>query len=355
MGRWRSATTAFGVVLLGAGFANAPEVATELPPPWTCNIIGTNGDDFLEGTDGPDVICGFRGNDIINGLGGDDVIYGGPGHDSIQGGDGSDIIYGEDGNDTLSGNAGSDRIWGGRGEDLLYAASADLLNSDSSPNLLGGGPGWDHLSGSAGDDILYLGTDGGVASGNAGDDRLIGPSGAKSADNHVVMFGGPGDDLLIANRAGEGSGRDVPELTPQTSDRISNYLNGGGGNDRVYGSPWDDYIENVNGFVDAKEGNDTMIQVIGLVLAGEGNDYVSGTDGFGSEYIGGAGDDQLFAPGDNSTLRGGLGADKLTAGDFSNIEIWPGTDEDIDQIIDVNNADRCRAGANDVVIGLCTP
>jgi Ca2+-binding RTX toxin-like protein len=258
----------------------------------------------------------------------------------------------------MHGNAGSDRIAGGAGDDLLYAFDAENTDGEDDRNLLGGGPGWDSLFGSAGDDILLIGTDGGLAQGGPGNDRLIGPTGAKLADNHVVMFGGPGDDLLIANRAGSGSGRDLPgSAVPKTSDDVASYFNGGGGIDRVYASPYDDFIEDANGFVDAKEGNDTLLLVGGRVLAGEGNDYVTGADS-DDELVGGPGDDQLAGGAGFDTLRGGPGADRLGGFDFNTSDgdnsIWSGTDDEQDMVW-ANASDRCHAEPEDKVHGLCTP
>src|SRR5262245_25177284 len=48
-------------------------------------IVGTEGDDLLDGTNKGDCIVGLGGNDVIRGDNGDDVIFGGPGHDRIEG------------------------------------------------------------------------------------------------------------------------------------------------------------------------------------------------------------------------------------------------------------------------------
>lgn len=82
-------------------------------------IVGTNGDDVINGTPGPDVIAGLNGNDIINGAGGDDIICGGNGSDVLDGGTGDDVLEGGNGDDMISGGPGNDRLFGDRGDDVL--------------------------------------------------------------------------------------------------------------------------------------------------------------------------------------------------------------------------------------------
>jgi uncharacterized repeat protein (TIGR01451 family)/CSLREA domain-containing protein len=80
-------------------------------------IVGTPGDDVINGTNGPDVVHGLSGNDTINGLNGDDIICGGDGNDALNGGNGNDQLFGEAGNDTINGNNGDDALDGGADTD----------------------------------------------------------------------------------------------------------------------------------------------------------------------------------------------------------------------------------------------
>ncbi len=67
--------------------------------------------DRLLGTYGDDVINGLAGNDRINGREGDDRLTGGPGRDTINGGPGADNINTRDGaRDTVNCGPGKDRI-----------------------------------------------------------------------------------------------------------------------------------------------------------------------------------------------------------------------------------------------------
>ena len=63
-------------------------------------IIGTPGDDLLEGGDQGEVIKGLAGNDVLRGGGGDDMLAGGAGDDMLDGGAGNDSLNGGAGNDT---------------------------------------------------------------------------------------------------------------------------------------------------------------------------------------------------------------------------------------------------------------
>ena len=132
MSRFLVAMTATVAAL--ASLMAAPAGAQETP---TCNgvpatIVGSVGNDRLDGTPGNDVIVGLEGNDVIRGFGGNDIIcggngrdrlFGGEGNDTILGGKKNDIIKGDQGRDTLFGNQGNDRIIGGGGIDTIDGGS----------------------------------------------------------------------------------------------------------------------------------------------------------------------------------------------------------------------------------------
>jgi len=105
-------------------------------------IVGTNGNDNMQGTPGDDVILG---------LGGNDTIYGGGGNDRICGGNGADKLYGNTGNDRLDGGAGNDELRDSYGNNTLVGgAGNDLLRSGSGNDTLDGGAGNDDCSGGGG-------------------------------------------------------------------------------------------------------------------------------------------------------------------------------------------------------------
>ncbi|HLF05103.1 MAG TPA: hypothetical protein VI855_07780, partial [Dehalococcoidia bacterium] len=93
---------------------------SEDPP--VCNgflatIVGTEGEDEVEGTSGPDVIVTFGDDDEIEGKGGDDIICAGAGDDEVNGNGGNDQIFGGRDDDKLNGNGGNDFIDGGPDKD----------------------------------------------------------------------------------------------------------------------------------------------------------------------------------------------------------------------------------------------
>lgn len=84
-------------------------------------IIGTKGNDIINGTAFDDVIYGGGGRDVIHGGDGNDEIWGGPG--------GKDWLYGDAGNDVLKGGGGQDSLYGGTGADQFVFREADGLTT----------------------------------------------------------------------------------------------------------------------------------------------------------------------------------------------------------------------------------
>ena len=80
---------------------------------------------------GDDVVIGSAGNDAIDGGAGDDVLFGGDGNDTIGGGTGDDLLFGDSGSDTFVVSSPLD------GNDILAdfdgdgAGGQDTLNLDS--------------------------------------------------------------------------------------------------------------------------------------------------------------------------------------------------------------------------------
>jgi mannosyltransferase len=88
-------------------------------------ILGSAGDERINGTRSNDVIHALQGDDIINGGPGDDILCGGGGDDLINGRDGNDIIYGNEGNDILNSGPGDDSLDGGEGFDKCRGRGND--------------------------------------------------------------------------------------------------------------------------------------------------------------------------------------------------------------------------------------
>lgn len=118
----------------------------------TCNglpatIIGTPGDDVINGTKDNDVIVALGGNDIINDDKGNDVICGDSGNDTLNGGDGDDILVGGYGNDILNGGKGDDTLRGMAGNDVLNSGNGDdTLTGGTGADSFNSGPGSDSIT-----------------------------------------------------------------------------------------------------------------------------------------------------------------------------------------------------------------
>jgi uncharacterized repeat protein (TIGR01451 family) len=112
----------------------------------TPTIVGTGGNDVLQGTNRADVIVSFTGddqvfagggNDLVCTDGGFDFVDAGSGKDIVVGGGAADRLLGSDGGDTLRGKNGRDKLLGGKGD--------DLLNGGKKRDKCKGGPGNDTL------------------------------------------------------------------------------------------------------------------------------------------------------------------------------------------------------------------
>ena len=180
---------------------------------------------------------------------------------------------------TIVGTAGADVLRGTSGRDVIAGLSgADIISGLGGNDVICGGFGDDILRGNAGADEIL---------GGFGNDRIIGNAGAD------VLLGGADNDVIFA--AG-GAALEAREAT------IGSTLNGGNGNDVLYGSDRADRLIGGNG-------DDTIFgyQAGDLLRGNAGADRLVG--GVGADDIdGGAGPDSLsLTSGD--IARGGLGID----------------------------------------------
>lgn len=286
-------------------------------------IVGTQGDDTLNGTDDAELIEAYQGNDTVNAAGGNDEAYGYAGNDELNGGLGNDILDGGAGNDILNGDDGDDQLYGQAGEDILNGGLGnDRIYGGADNDQLNGGEGDDQLLGQAGDDVLTGGNGADILDGGEGSDSLDG------GDGNDELRGGTGNDTLVG-----GLGDD--QLTGDDGDDV---ISGGLGSDILTGG----------------QGNDVM-------SGGDGVDMLVGESG-DDQLLGGAGNDYLFGDEGNDYLDGGLGSDLLAGGEGNDVyRIDNSSDvvvEDADQGIDtlesainINLADNFDNIENITLIG----
>ncbi len=213
--------------------------------PGADTIHGSYRGDYLYGGRGPDHLFGGWGEDlVVEGGPGADVIHGGVKNDSISGGPGNDVSYGELGGDTFYPGPGDDEEIGGdpaSGVNTWWQFSqvpppaGVPLNIDVPAGTV---DGWGHdtISGITWFDgywqgpVTFVGSDANevldissgatdvTADGAGGNDLLAGEF---LDSGSVTLDGGPGNDKLFG---------------ADTNDT----LNGGDGNDAIVANAGDD-------------------------------------------------------------------------------------------------------------------
>ena len=277
------------------------------------------------------------------------TLSGGDGNDTLIGGQLADILFGESGNDHLTGNGGADNLLGGAGTDrLVEAGDNDFTLGSGSLNgavkdIINSFEEAELTGGASANTFLVTTFDGPVTlNGGGGNDSLEGTSFDDS------LNGGGGDDTLKGEEGSDtlnGEAGTDNLLGGSGSDSIS----GGDGNDRLRG----------------ELGTDTLLTGDDTLHGGAGNDDIDGEAGNdviaagpdGDSVLGGTGDDSLSGDGGadlisggagNDTVDGGAGADDLR-GDEGSDSVSGGTENDVLQGGDGN--DVLDAGDGDDTVG----
>ena len=209
------------------------------------NVLGGFGSDVITGDGDANDLRGDLGADRIAAGAGDDFVVGGEGAGTINGGPGRDTLYGGPDPDRVAGDGGNDLVSGAGGNDVLT-----------------GGDGNDDVRGDLGGDTLFEGP------APSGGDLLQG-----GGDVDTVSYAGRSARVLVSidDLANDGAGTGAPEQDNVRTDV-----------ERIYG--------------------------------GSGPDLLSGADATANLLNGGPGDDALWGLGQNDTLTGGPGADDLNGG-----------------------------------------
>ncbi len=171
------------VAILLALLALAALAPAAAAPP-SCDQVGTEGNDVMNGDATDEVFCALSGNDEIHGGGGSDVIVPGPGDDVVDGGPGADEVSFEgaaagvtadlgagtasgEGNDTLT---SIEEVTGSAHRDVLRgSAAAETLSGLGATDLVFGVGGADALLGGEGEDYLEGAVEAAIDGGDGSD------------------------------------------------------------------------------------------------------------------------------------------------------------------------------------------
>ncbi len=340
-------------------------------------IVGTAGNDTLNGTTGDDLILGLAGNDTLNGNNGNDILVGGTGNDNLNGGAGDDTY-------SFGLSDGADRIIETSGNDRISIAAAAYTDLNFNENIVGTGNDdliiafngqsvtvVDHFD-TAGEAVEFVNFNGGsfngylldgdyaistddngdrtaaplvntVLSGTTGGDDLIGNTGNDLLFGHSGsddLDGGAGDDLLVG-----GSGNDLLDGGLDADTMV-----GGADSDTyIVDDLADVVVEALNAGTDTVETEmaalsiELMANVENLEYTGLDADPFVGTgNALNNTISGGDLADTLNGLAGNDTLNGGLGEDTLNGGDGN--DTLNGGDDD-DTLVGGIGTDTLNGGA----------
>ena len=272
-------------------------------------IDGGPGNDTIAGGAGRETLIGGPGNDTIDGNGGNDVSDLGPGDDSFvwDPGDGSDSIEGGPGADTMvfDGAAASETVdLSANGNRLRFFREPANITMDTHGveqvdfNALGGADTVT-VNDLSHTDVKNVNVDlAGTLGGTTGDGQTDSVIVVGTPLNDAIAAAGDASGVTVSGLrdAGRGpaSGADRPALRPGRRRRrlhlrhrsrrgaVSEFLEGGDGNDTIAGGP----------------GAETL-------LGGNGNDTIDGNGGNDRAALGAGGDTFVWDPGDGSdTIEG---------------------------------------------------
>jgi len=304
---------AAGLLLASAAFAAGATAAEEnatIDTP-VCHgrqakIVGTDGNDVLQGTPERDVIWGGKGDDKIYGSLGNDLLCGGQGTDLIHGGRGNDEVDGGAGDgDQAIGDLGDDKVLGGAGDydEAAGDLGIDIVNGGpGDEDLVHGDYGWDRMSGGAGKgDIASFATD--VAAGKE--------AGVWASLTRHKAFG-DGHDKLFGFESLEGSAFHDTLI----GNKQANVIDGGPGDDQLLGGGGPDTLEGGQGR-DGCEGAKGRTTSCGKERAPKASAYVqldlTAGGGAGLEIVGGGGRDEFTVAFDEATSTFAVAAAKALA------------------------------------------
>jgi len=279
-------------------------------------IDGGPGNDTIAGGAGVESLIGGPGNDRIDGNAGNDTSDLGPGDDTFvwDPGDGSDTIEGGPGADTMlfNGAGASETVdLSANGNRLRFFRNPVNINMNTHGvetvdfNALGGADAIT-VNDLSGTDVKSVNLDlAGTLGGTTGDGQIDSVTVNGTSENDAITAAGdssgvtvsglhtqvaiqhqePTDQLFVEALGGD----DSISATGLASGAISEFLDGGDGNDTIAGGP----------------GAETL-------LGGNGNDSIDGNGGNDRAALGAGDDTFVWDPGDGSdTIDGDAGRDTM--------------------------------------------
>ena len=288
-------------------------------------LVGDQGDDVIHGDAGDDTLYGNDDNDTLYGGADNDYLHGGNGNDNLNGDAGIDVLIGGAGADTLNGGDGNDFLHGhGLTPQqiiaILKANPSVVFNADTNSFYQYVNTTASYAAALSAAQTLTIGGVSGhlvtitSATENTFINNLITGNIWLSATDMVtegswVWNGGAEDGLHFWNGAAAGS---VP---------ASQYENWNGGEPNDYGAGedtaemrtdglWNDNVGNLRYVIEWDAGLMSDDLAIDTLNGGNGNDYLYGYGG--NDILNGdAGDDVLLGGSGNDTLNGGADNDAL--------------------------------------------
>ena len=192
----------------------------------------------------PPLVVGTTGNDTLNGGAGAEILIGRAGNDSLNGGAGNDRIYGDAGNDTASYAAAT----AGVVVDLAAGtASGADIGSDTLVSIENavGGSGNDQIAGNAADNALNGGAGNDIMTGGLGNDTYF----VDSAGDVVLEASGGGSDTVYTSvNYGLTTGQEVETLSTTNSLATGTiYLTGNDLGQNIYGNAGISILDGLGG------------------------------------------------------------------------------------------------------------
>ena len=262
------------------------------------NVIGSPFADYIIGSNGNNRIDGGGGTDVILGNGGDDTIYGGADGDYLKGDGGTDTVYGQGGTNHCASDIESPHECGGGTAEAVVQRDTSKI----SVGFMATEPAVNWVE-------LYL-------TGSTGADKVTASFSLEKSIGYVT-FTTEGESAQFDTSSDAASAGCAYEATkvkctlPKMLDAI--VMAGMAGNDRLALNVTEQFWETTTPIMTGGEGND---EVVG---SGDTEDLL--VDGNGS------GEDVLKALGYDDGLLNNEGADTLEGGNGNDLLVSSGTCE----------------------------